>query len=239
MDFYVLVDYDNFPPLMKTRNLVYIFDRVLNTFDYTELVPYSHIHIRLYGGWYKQSSNTKLAQDLAREIALDFPRPKIITNANNGMRLRLSLNASLACSLLVTPSHHLLDTFRENAAPKGIMARHPNTLGCSNSSCPLIVVHDFINNGGFTTPCCKIKLKDMLYRGEQKLVDSMLISDLVYICTKINQYVCIVSSDDDFWPGIETAIALNATVYHIHTFNRSTPHYYVRGVTSKYKERII
>jgi hypothetical protein len=239
MELFILIDYDNLGPILKTKNLVYILDRIVATFSLDELMPFSHIQARLYGGWYKQGSNTKLAQDLSKEIITDFPRPKVITNPVNGIKLKLSMNVMLAFSLMITPSHHLLNTYRETAAPSGIVAKHPSSLGCTNTSCPLIFVYDFINNGMLRSSCCNIKLEQLLYRGEQKLVDTMINSDLIYICSKLSKSICVVSSDDDFWPGIETVVNMQASVYHIHTRNRTTPPHYLRGVSSLYKERVL
>jgi len=49
--------------------------------------------------------------------------------------------------------------------------------------------------------------------------------------------ICIVTSDDDLWPGIETAIALGIHVVHIHTHSRrSTPSFYCSGYSANYTQ---
>ncbi|MBI2423967.1 MAG: NYN domain-containing protein [Candidatus Hydrogenedentes bacterium] len=61
---------------------------------------------------------------------------------------------------------------------------------------------------------CKVTTHDIFYRNEQKLVDSMLLIDLMFSAFHDKQIV-IVSSDEDFTPGIVFATQLGTMVYHV------------------------
>jgi uncharacterized LabA/DUF88 family protein len=72
-------------------------------------------------------------------------------------------------------------------------------------------------------------------KDEQKLIDTMLVADLVYLATSNRQEcrVAVVSSDDDMLPGIRTAVNAGARVFQIHTAaNYLTEQSYVRGLSS-------
>ena len=55
----------------------------------------------------------------------------------------------------------------------------------------------------------------MLAREEQKLVDSMLVVDLVHFAETTDESLVVVSADDDLWPGIRFALLREARVIHV------------------------
>ena len=75
-----------------------------------------------------------------------------------------------------------------------------------------------------------MRQNDVLQKWEQKLVDTMLVSDLIFLATRGERDLVVVSSDDDIWPGIRTALQLGARVTQVHTGGRETPADYTRGV---------
>ena len=193
--------------------------------------------MRLYGGWYEQHYPTRKAHDLETDIQVNFPRRMNITK--NGDRHSLIIIVEIAYALCIDPRTHLFSTYR----PRGIHARlrchHPNALGCNDPSCPLIDVYNFISTGSCNTQCCNISSEDMIYRGEQKLVDTMVVCDMIHLAEKEDR-VILVSSDDDFWPGIKTAIIMGTHIIHIHTRNRHVPTYYSGNIgQSNYSQRIM
>ena len=56
----------------------------------------------------------------------------------------------------------------------------------------------------------------MIYKYEQKIVDTMLTCDLIYISEMDCNYLILVSSDDDFLPPIRTILSSGKTIYRIH-----------------------
>ena len=49
----------------------------------------------------------------------------------------------------------------------------------------------------------------------QKLVDTMLTADLIQVSRPAATHIAVVTSDDDLWPGIYTALSQGATVHHV------------------------
>ena len=77
---------------------------------------------------------------------------------------------------------------------------------------------------------------DLLFRGQQKLVDTMLTADLIYLSRKVPT-LALVGSDQDLWPGLKTAVMSGSTVIHIHPRSgESTPLAYSAGIGPRYVE---
>lgn len=49
----------------------------------------------------------------------------------------------------------------------------------------------------------------------QKLVDTVLTADLIQVSPPASTQIAVVTSDDDLWPGIYTALSQGATVHHV------------------------
>ena len=227
--FTILIDYDNLSLLDKQRGLIAVVEKILSLVK-NEIVGKTNVDVRLYGGWYTQNKITQRAQNLVTEIVTSFPAaitPPI--TANN-----LIVNASLAYSLLITPNEHLLETFRIRGFPSDLHCDDPRNHGCTSLTCPINHIYDFINFQKCKGQCCGIVPSDILYRGEQKLVDSMLTNDLIYLSMSNSKPIVIVSSDDDFWPSIRTALALSTDVIHLLTKNYTTPQHYLQYANKYY-----
>ena len=91
-------------------------------------------------------------------------------------------------------------------------------------------VADFLEEQRCPGNGCTVRQNDVLQKWEQKLVDTMLVSDLIFLATRGERDLVVVSSDDDIWPGIRTALQLGARVTQVHTGGRETPADYTRGV---------
>jgi hypothetical protein len=92
-----------------------------------------------------------------------------------------------------------------------------------------------MSSGGCSTPGCGVGVSEVLFRAEQKLVDTMLVADLIYFATQNRDRLVVVSSDDDVWPGIHTAVIHGAKIHHVQTISgRMTPSHYSRLVSGTY-----
>jgi uncharacterized LabA/DUF88 family protein len=231
----ILVDYDNLIPLHKSRGLATIATQILGILtpsDFPQNV--SNVRIRLYGGWSDQTGNSRRAQMLSAEIQASFPTVLPVSSAAGS----LIVNMELAMSLLITPQELLMHTYRIRSYPSDLHCADPGDHGCGDVSCPIKHVFNFINIGRCSKPNCTMQPSNLIYRGEQKLVDTMLATDLFYLCMDGAAPLIIVSSDDDFWPTIRTVLALGSKVVHIHTKpNRRTPQHYKQYAPSDYCER--
>lgn len=227
----ILVDYDNIDRSILRHGISHVINRILSKIDPHEVLGNRHVHIRLYGGWYEQNRFTTRAQNLSADISANFPNVCLLSdNSTSGI-----VNCEMAYSILADPSNHLFNTFRSRGIPSGLKAKHPTNCGCTNQRCPVIAAYDFINNKLCNT-CGNIRPEDIFYRSEQKLVDTMLTSDLIFSSTQ-SLNLGVVSSDDDFWPGIKTTLVTGKCVIQIHTKNRPTPTFYTRTTSNNYIQK--
>ncbi|MGN7887494.1 hypothetical protein [Dyadobacter sp. 22481] len=230
MPFIVLVDYDNLDPRDRKRGLIFIVENTLSKFNKSEIAE-KNVQIRLYGGWYENNVITRRAQDINIEIVNDFPRSVLLDDNKTAV----ITNVTLALSLAIEPRVHLLNTFRKRGVPSGLHTNHPRTTGCPSAACPVVHVHNFVKTG-VCSSCSLATPENIFYRAEQKLVDTMITSDMIAIGHQ-EKHFCIVSSDDDFWPGIFSAVIGGSVVYHMHTKGRHTPPHYSSTVSSNYFQK--
>ena len=228
MPFNLLIDYDNIEVSDQNRGLIFIIESVLNKLSPNE-VSDRNVKVRLYGGWYNNNNITQRAQNLNIDIRKNFP----LTTLLSDNKTQVIANAELATSLFIEPRIPLVDTFRRNGMPSGLKASPPIITGCSQVGCPVMNVYDFVSSG-HCSQCIHTKVDEIFFRHEQKLVDTMLTADMIFIAQREKKY-CIVSSDDDFWPGILASITMGGKVFHFQTkAGRTTPTHYSRTVNQNY-----
>lgn len=222
----VLVDYDNVDFPIRKSGLLLLARRILTHVE--GITPTKRdVNIRLYGGWYEQNRLTRLAQRLSAEITNSFPCALLTTQGTSIVGMHL------ARSLISVPGHDMLHTFRMRGAPPNLQCDDPLRGHCSEPHCPLTAMHTFVTRGVCPESTCQIRPQDLLHRGEQKLVDTMLTADLIHFSLNATSPLHIVTSDDDLFPGIIMTLAQGASVIHIHTKGRVTNPIYASVVAGK------
>ncbi len=228
---YVLIDFDNVPDILKRNGARYVADRVwtsLQTIAPSALMNLARLEVRFYGGWLGMSSPSPLGSVLLAEVQRDFPfairGPKPIT-----------ISGELAQSLLPLPKHPLPHTFRQRQGGQNVTCLHPTKVGCATANCPVLTVHDFLTKGLCPIVTCGRSANDFLKKSEQKLVDTMLVSDLIHLSTNGEENVAIVSSDDDLWPGMLTAMHNGTKLIHVCTKYASTYKLYHGMIFGRYQ----
>jgi hypothetical protein len=156
-----------------------------------------------------------LAQHLISELGDSFPTIIRVPTVR-GHICSLATQASLAFSLLVEPGHHLLDTYRRKRVPYNVRSVDPATLGCSVEDCPLSVIPRLWKTHECPAAGCSFQLHDVLFRNEQKLVDTMLTCDVIHAVGQFNDWIVVVSGDDDLLPAIRTALLRGVPVLRVH-----------------------
>jgi hypothetical protein len=229
----ILVDYDNVPSTIRSQGPLYVADRLFECLR-PELQKETRVDVRLYGGWYEEDKLTRRAQDLIVDLAV-FPYPMWLKDQVPAKLVRI--NATLAQSLEILPKKHLHGTFRFRPAARRLSCGDLQQSGCTTNPCPLAPVPDFINNDACPQAGCAVT-KTLLLRGtgEQKLVDSMLVADLVHLSRMEESMIAIVSSDDDVWPGIISALVAGVRVFHVRTGSGVSSIKYMDGVPGHYTE---
>ncbi len=232
---FILVDYDNLPPIETRRGVLSIVTKILNTIGASRLTAHPRVRFKLYGGWYELSRMTRRAQLLSEEVRRVFPRAVPVTATTGAVSPIVAVE--LAQGIEIDPRAVIENTFRTRELPSGLRCDLPPFTNCvSPGACPLAHFAQFIS-ASCPERGCRVEPKQIMGRDEQKLVDGMLTADLIYSAVRRQADVGIVSSDDDLWPGIKSALLLGANVIHIHTIpGRITPSRYSRGAGRTYSQ---
>ena len=211
---HILVDYDNVEEINRRRGLFDLVSTMLTTLPEDAMPDNSIADIRLYGGWYERDRLTSLAQDLQAEIAQRFPAVLRVSGRPNGRRIRAVVG--LARSLLIRPDADLLSTFRHRrGAPRLLSNVAPASNCAAPNKCALSSLHTALKRPRCPEPACHVKLREVFSQPHQKLVDTMLTADAIFVA-RSQAKIAIVTNDDDLWPGICTAGHLGAAIYHVH-----------------------
>lgn len=226
----ILIDYDNVRRQHTSRGLVYVADRLLQVAFSTPQVSPRQVRMRLYGGWYEGNALSRRAQDLAAEVMAEFPR--VMHHGSVSVQVHMEL----AYSLEIEPARHILHTYRRSGHVDHVACRPPIAAGCAEPACVLEPMYRFLTTGSCPLPSCPLEPSDLLFRQQQKLVDSMLTADIIFLAQHPPP-LCVVSSDDDLWPGVRTALLQGKPILHVHTVaGHSTVPYYSQGLRSLYTE---
>jgi uncharacterized LabA/DUF88 family protein len=201
----ILIDYDNLNEDKKRKGLLDLTTRALMSKPLPTRKTGGRCEARIYGGWYEATALTQLAQQIITEVVRDFPAILPFRNME-GVSGKLSVSAELARSLEAEPAHHLFNTFRQKSPPRSLKCVHPSTRGCSEPDCPLRTLPRLFETEQCPKDGCSIQLQDLLFRREQKLVDTMLACDMIHAARLKCDYIILVSSDDDLLPAIRVAL---------------------------------
>jgi len=211
MDITICIDYDNLLPLQKQKGILDIVTISLQ--KAADRIPYNcKCDVRLYGGWYEGENLTRLSQDISSSIQNDFP--KIIKIIKDDISIEIKTSVELAQSLLAEPGHFLFNTYRRKGKPNNVRVEKKNELGCSSDTCFIDIAKKFIRTGKCPNSGC-IQEK-LIYRHEQKLVDTMLTCDLMHLAEIENNLIILLSADDDFLPPIRSLLMKGKKTIRIH-----------------------
>lgn len=222
----ILVDYDNVPVIERTRGLVNLVDKIVRVFDKRLLLEHQRVRIRLYGGWYGGPTMSRDAQSLSADIARQFPRYISLDekDAKGRIFVRTELSHTLECDRRSVFTH----TMRDRDSLPHLYAKDPPYPNCKNAgACPFDAVRSIIKTEKCSIDGCSVVMQDVLWRREQKLVDAMLISDIIYLASRDDRKVLVVSNDSDIWPGVHSAVMAGGEVHQLHPYaGRRTPSHF-------------
>lgn len=206
----ILIDYDNLLKSQKESGILDIVTRIITQCELQDDKSQIRCDVRVYGGWYEGDRITRIAQDLTIEIQRDFPHSLRIND------IFISLTAELAMAMLEEPDHHLFNTYRIKGKPRNVHVEKPEDIGCTDPNCLLPLVKKMLRTGKCTKSGCSVSVKNLLYRVEQKIVDTMMTCDLIYVATDPCDTVVLVSGDDDFLPPLRTILLRGQRVVRVH-----------------------
>lgn len=230
----VLVDFDNVSTALTRQGARYVADRILGAVAPVLGHELTNLDIRLYGGWDEKGALTTRAQKINAELVASFPR--FTKTAHVAPPTTVRLSAMLAQSLECLPKKALSNTLRTASFEKQLYCNDPTNTVCPNARCPLSTTALFLTTGNCPTPGCNIVPAMLLKSTEQKLVDTMMVADLIYLADQKDPTVVIVSSDDDLWPGIMMAMIKGTHVIHVQTKGVVSASVYQRNVPGRYTQ---
>lgn len=211
----ICIDYDNLIEIQKTSGILSTVTRVLQKISLNSQESKGVCHIRLYGGWFEGSTMSQLSQKISVKLNEEFPS-QIRINLADGRSCVLNASAELAVALLEEPGHHLFDTYRRKGKPRNIRVETQSSVGCINHSCPLPMASKLLKSGSCPVGNCAVSDSPLVYRHEQKIVDTMLTCDLIYLSQQGYDALLLISEDDDFLPPIRTIVLRGSKIIRIH-----------------------
>ena len=235
LSMYVLVDYDNLPRNLTAGGVQAVADRIqeklLSAFPsyFTDEV---RLTVRLYGGWRGRTGPTRRGVDILSQVQRNFPM--II---RGGGAQQVVIDASVAESLLALPHQILPHTYR--TAPgigRSLNVASAGDLRCTRPQCPADVLSAFFTLGACPGVGCVRSLEEVITRSEQKLVDTMLVTDAIHLSHEGEKTLAVVSSDDDMWPGMLSAMSTGTLVFHFHTSPGASPPIYLGSQRANYRQ---
>lgn len=206
----VLVDYDNaFPPSAAhtDQEISLRVERWLRRLS--ALMPLVELfEVRLYGGWYDDQDLSRHGSNAARTLTLMPEFPILIAG---GRVLRGSISLAVG-PLILARNSPLLGTYRRRSSlPRVRLSDHPYPESCSrvDPSCPAAILQSFTKSASRQCPVesCSLVAKDAFVVHEQKMVDTLLATDLLTAGHSGLSYaaVIVVSGDSDFVPPLLAA----------------------------------
>lgn len=211
----VLIDYDN---LRETQKSSGVRDLITKFFFQMQLEPElnrGECNVRLYGGWYEEANMTPRAQDLSVEVQSEFPFVLRIPS-RSGSVCTIRVDAELAVASIEEPGFHIFDTYRRKGKPTNVRIAKPEDVGCNDVTCPLPLLKKLLKKGNCPAANCAVEAKDLVYRHEQKTVDTLLACDLIHTSRLGVDTIVLVSADDDFLPPLRSALLQGSALIRLH-----------------------
>lgn len=208
---YVIVDFDNIPQTKLNLGLESFCESFIDSIE-SNLKQFHRIFFRLYGGWFLEVNLSHNAQCMIQNNSQVLGVP-ILYGIN---QKKVVYTIEMAYSLLSTPLKQLHFTYREKGYPRGLSMIDPS-ITCSTNppcvTCNMLRFYSYFNNNDKTF--CKQSRKKLFFRKEQKMVDSMMVADMLYLAYEtLQDVIYVASSDDDLLPGIISALAQKQVIQY-------------------------
>ena len=195
-----LVDYDNLR--VGGRDIWAIVQQLLDEVGVPRCEGERAVRFRLYGGWFEGLHLSRRAQRLSAAIDSRFPRRMSVVSGELAVALMVTVELARR---LVDDRIDLTHTYRRWSTPPTLSCLAAPFEACARpAQCALSGLAPFVNNAQCPVPACGVTPPAVLKKEEQKLVDSMLVVDLVHLAETRSEPIVLASSDDDMWPGAST-----------------------------------
>ena len=210
----VLVDFQN----VFNRSVLEITEEMYLSF-FTSLVEQvvrnvddeHDVNIRLYGGWYRETTMSNAASLVQSKIS----HLRIFENYHLGNRKRVRGKVELALMQNGLDEVWYNTLQEKQGLPRLRIDEEMQSENCKSneSRCPVHILKKFVNNKRTIcqTEGCHTIHQHVFYRFEQKMVDTMMTCDTFTFASDPDVHsVYVVSDDIDLFPGIAISKVMNA-----------------------------
>lgn len=176
------------------------------------------LRVRLYGGW---------TTDLSGESSAGADMlSKVLANRGRTRIGRVRITSELATSAIASPSNQLNRMYRTTSWGSDSV----NALDDTPADCPQYgtdcTYYDslkaWVHGRCPNYKACKVKTRLCLSKTSQKMVDTLIVADMI-AAVVTGSAVLVVSMDDDMVPGLITAAASGDDVSVIRYGRRAIP----------------
>lgn len=191
------------PALIEGR-LQSALDEILTPLQQHLSSPFLEFAVRLYDGWFHDDGTpTELYEMVRRVVRSTYPRRKRSAR----------IFVEVATALVSLPEHRVVETVRKG---RGLgrypvhIERPPANCARPDSGCGALKLKRWFAHG-CPENSCPVNSASVASFKYQKLVDTSLVSDLIWL-SRETKTICVVSSDEDMLPGLITAARSGANV---------------------------
>jgi uncharacterized LabA/DUF88 family protein len=218
---YVLIDFDNIDRNLRT-NLSGLETRLYSIIS--SYATYNNIFLRFYGGWDYNKNDSFSAQNLIPWLH-SFP------HSINKTVIGAEIVRSLAFENVYLPY-----TYRKRTKYINFQV-DPNMICSHNNTCDLYRINEILKNKKCQKTSCQKYFNSAFLVDEQKLVDTMINTDILYFSLMNYGDIYLISSDDDFIPPIRLMCSIGSNIVVIHT--RQAPYSFKPDYTQNYTSQIL
>lgn len=149
-------------------------------------VRVEELTVRLYGGWHdRETKSFTPIRDLLAKVVRQYPR-------RGSIRLRVQI----AEAMISYPFLAFTETLRRAPySPSGHLGAIPSNCLLGNA-CSLSKVSCWLR-GKCPETDCAVKTRDVIYARQQKIVDTLITADSLFLAHSQQADVLLIASDDD------------------------------------------
>lgn len=207
----IIIDYNNVftcdscTPEEIEITLNDVINRALNNSSQID-----EFYIRIYGGWYQNEMLT----DRGSDVMLKFSQINPIPNLYENRRIKGNIEF---VEQIYGVDFSWKNTYREKAGPRLIIRKDKHNSHCTNNKekCPVEILAKFTKHNAriCNVEGCQTKNMDVFSQIGQKMVDTMMVCDiLTYGEEEDTEFIYVLTDDVDLYPSLVLCCCKNPHV---------------------------